>query len=149
MAPQQSSDEIRRVAKELDDAVEQKDIEKVLSCFADDCEVELGGVTLRGKDGLRQGLTWLYDRLGTVEFEPVTILVEGDTFFEEFVMKTRKQPGAEFQTGAAEVLVYEDGRVKSLRLYLDRLALARALAKGVVEKWVVRKLDQLSLRGLE
>ena len=149
MTRRQSPDEIRQAAKELDDAVEQKDVEKALSCFADDCEVELGGVTLRGKDGVRKGLAWLYDRLGTVRFEPVTILVEGDTFFEEFVMKTGKRPGDELQTDAAEVLVYEDGKVKSLRLYLDRLALAKALAKGVVEKWIVGKLDRASLRGLQ
>ena len=148
MATQRSSDEIRRAAKRLDDALEERDVETVLSCFTDDCEVEFGGVTLHGKDGLREGLEWLYDRLGTIRFEPVTILIEGNTFFEEFVMKTWKKPGAELQFSAAEVLTYEDGRIKSLRLYLDRLALAKALAKGVVEKWIVRKVANVSLRGL-
>jgi ketosteroid isomerase-like protein len=92
---------------------------------------------------------WLYDRLGTIKFQPVTILVQGNTFFEEFVMKTQKQSGAEFQTAAAEVLVYEDYKVKSLRLYVDRVALAKALAKSFVEKWIVKKLDRISLRGLQ
>jgi ketosteroid isomerase-like protein len=149
MATHHSPEEIRRRAKELDDAVEEEDVEKVLSFFSDDCEVRFGGVTLRGKDGLRRGLAWLYDRLGTVKFELVTILVEGNTLFEEFLMKTQKQPDAEFQTAAAEVLVYQDGRVTSLRLYFDRLALAHALAKGVVEKWIVKKLDRISLGDLK
>lgn len=149
MATHQSPDDIRQAAKQLDDAVEQKDVETVLSCFADDGEVQLGGVTLHGKEGLQRGLAWLYDRLGAIKFQPVTILVEGNTFFEEFVMKTRKEPGHELQITAAEVLVYEGGKVKSLRVYLDRLALARAVATGIVEKWIVRKLDQLSLRGLQ
>ena len=79
MATQQSPEEIRRAAKELDDAVDKEDIETVLSCLADDYEVELGGVTLHGKDRLRNGLRWLYDRLGTVRSEALTTLVENDT----------------------------------------------------------------------
>ena len=56
MAENQSPEEIRRVAKLLDDAVESGDMEAVLSCFADECVVELPGVTLEGKSGVKKVL---------------------------------------------------------------------------------------------
>ena len=43
MTSNRSSIKIRKVAKDLDDAVEKHDIESVLSCFLDDCEVEVFG----------------------------------------------------------------------------------------------------------
>ena len=76
----QSPDEIRRVAKVLDDAVEANDMETVLSCFADECEIEFPGVVLRGKAGLERSLKWLYRELGQIRFEPINIMVDGNKY---------------------------------------------------------------------
>ncbi len=148
MAITQSPHEIRRVAKLLDDAVESGDTEAVLSCFADECVVELPGATLRGKAGVKKALGWMYGELGRIAFDPVTILVEGNTFFEEFLLQAKRGVGAEVRVKATEVLVYQDYKVTSLRLYFDRLALAAALAHGFLEKWIVRKIERVALRGL-
>jgi len=141
-------DEIRRVAKLLDDAVESEDTATVLSCFADECEIELPGVTLHGKAGVQKALDWMYRELGTIAFEPVTILVEGGTFVEEFVLRARKAAGPEVRAKATEVLIYKDYKVTHLRFYFDRLTLARTLARGILERWIVGKMERVSLRGL-
>jgi len=96
---------------------------------------------------VRKALDWLYGELGTISFEPLTILVEGDTFFEEFVLRATKGT-MEVEIKATEVLVYRDYKVTHLRLYFDRLELAAALARGFLERWIVRKLERVSLRGL-
>ena len=54
MAETQLPEEIRRLAKLLDDAVESGDIETVLSCFADECVVELPGAMFEGKAGVKR-----------------------------------------------------------------------------------------------
>jgi ketosteroid isomerase-like protein len=141
-------DRIRTLAKQLDDAVEQGDIQAVLSFFTDDCEIELPGLKLRGKMGLQKALAWLYQQLGAIRFQPITILVEGNVFFEEFVLKAIKGPDFAFDVQATEILIYEQHKVSKLRLYFDRLAVARALARGLLEKWIVKKMEHLSLRGV-
>lgn len=41
-----SSEQIRKYAKALDDAIEKRDIEEITSYFCDDCEIELSGIKL-------------------------------------------------------------------------------------------------------
>ncbi|MDY6893107.1 MAG: nuclear transport factor 2 family protein [Chloroflexota bacterium] len=143
-----SSAQIRKVAMGLDNALEARDTELVLTYFSDDCEIELLGVKLVGKEGARRWLDWLYGHLNTVKLLPITIMVEGDTFFEEFVLKGRLQDGHEVESKQAEVLVYENYKVKSLRLYFDRLDFADAVAKGFISKAIVSQMIKASLKDL-
>ena len=148
MVHNQSSDMIRKVALDLDNAIESKSIELILSSFTDDCEIELLGTKLTGKEGVRRWLIWLYAHLDEVRFSPVTIMVDGNTFFEEFVMQAKLHDGPIVQSKQAEVIVYEDYKIKSLRLYFDRLDFADAVARGPISKAIVRQLVKTSLKGL-
>ena len=56
------TEQILKYARALDDAIEQRDIEGVVSCFSDGCEIELPGVKLTGKEGLRKSIGWMYRR---------------------------------------------------------------------------------------
>jgi len=76
MESSQSPDEIRKVAMDLDNAVEAKGTEFIFSCFSDDCEMELLGVKLAGKEGARKWINWLYRRLAMVKFLPVTLMAK-------------------------------------------------------------------------
>lgn len=145
---QQLPDEIRKVAMDFDNAIASKSIELALSSFSDDCEIELLGIKLTGKEGARKWINWLYEHLARVEFVPVTIMVDGNIFFEEFVVKAKLQDGTEIQSKQAEVLVYENYKIKSLRLYFDRLDFADSVAKGFISIKIVRRLIRESLKGL-
>ena len=58
-------------------------------------------------------------------------------------------PLASFRSAGGDVSFQDhDYKVKLLRLYLDRLALANVLAKGMFEKCLVKRLDSMSVRGL-
>lgn len=148
MIGRSSSDKIRKHAKALDDAIETQDIEGALAFFSDRSTIELFGITLKGKKEIRRGILWMYQKLGKIRFQPVTIIVEGNTFFEEFLMKAMPRKDTEFSIKASEVLIFEDGIVHSLRLYLDRMALARILARGPIEKIIVNQLHKMTLKGL-
>jgi ketosteroid isomerase-like protein len=169
-------EKIRRLARELDEALERGDTEKVVSYFAADCEIEALGVKLNGHGGVRRWLGWLFRYVDEVRFEPVVIMVDGDVFFEEFVVRAKLRGGgeavskqaeavskqaeavskqaeavskqAEAVSKQAEVLVYEDYKVKSLRVYFDRLDFADAVVKNPFEKMVVRRLIDKSTEGL-
>jgi ketosteroid isomerase-like protein len=144
----QSPEKIRKYAKALDDAIEGGNIEEVMSYFCDDCEIEVLGVKLMGKEGLRKAFGWMYKYLKGMVLIPVTIMVDGSTFFEEFIVKTKVKGGKEIQVKQAEVLVYEDYKVKSLRLYFDRLELAEAFTPNAVEQVMVKQIIKASLKGL-
>jgi len=62
-------------------------------------------------------------------------------------MKATRGDGSEAEIPATEVLVYERQKVRKLRIYFDRLAVAGIRARGLVEKWVVKKLERVTLRG--
>jgi len=148
MENKQTPEKIRKVAMDLDNAIEKKNIEKILSSFSDDCEIELLGIKLKGKEGVKKWINWLYKHLDEIKFTPVTIIVEGDIFFEEFIVKARLRDGIEIQSKQAEVLVYENYKIKSLRLYFDRLDFADAVAKGLISKRITQELIKKSLEGL-
>ena len=140
--------QIRAEAKKLDDAVEDKDVETFLSCFAENCEIELFGIRLQGKEGLQKSIDWMYEKIDQIKFEPITIIVEGNTFFEEFYLLARLENGSEMKIKAAEVLIYDDLKVISLRLYFDRMQLGNLLAKGFIDKLLFQKMNKITLKGL-
>jgi ketosteroid isomerase-like protein len=143
----QSADEIRRVAMVLDDALESQDKEIVLSCFCDDAELEVFGLTFKSKDAIERTIDWMYVQFGKIRFHPIVIMVDGSTFFEEFILCATLD-SKEIEIKAAEVLEYEEYKIKSLRLYIDRLEIAQLLSRGGIERLLVNWVNQGTLRGL-
>jgi ketosteroid isomerase-like protein len=140
--------EILGYAKAFDDAIERQDMNEVMSYFCDDSEIELLGVKLNGKEGLRNAFDWIYKYLKEMKLIPITIMVDGDVFFEEFIVKAKVKDGKELRVKQSEVLVWEDDKIKSLRLYFDRLELADAFISNLLERMMVKQLVKESLKGL-
>ena len=148
MAEKQSTDEIRRVAMTLDNAIENKNLDAVMSCFADDCEIELLRHSLYGKAGVKKWFGWLFKNVWQIKFQPIIIMAEGNTLFEEFIIRVRFESGPEIKSKQSEVLVFENDKIKCLRLYFDRLDFADTVAKDPVSKAVVSRVIKKSLEGL-
>lgn len=144
----QSPERIREVAMEFDNAIEARDVEKIVSSFADDCRIELLGITLEGKAGARKWIDWLFGNVPDIRFDPVIIIVEGNVFFEEFIVTAKRSDGTTIESRQAEVLVYEDYRIKSLRLYFDRLDFSDLIAGNVFTRKIVESVKSRSLKGL-
>ena len=69
-----STEQIRKHAKALDDAIEERNIEGVISYFCDDCEMDLLGIKLNGKEGLRKLIGWMYKYLKDISAVTMSIL---------------------------------------------------------------------------
>lgn len=148
MEHQLSPEKIRKLARALDAAIESGNVEEVTTYFPENCEIELPGIRLCGEKGLRKALAWMYGHLKEITLNPVTIMVDGNTFFEEFIVKA-KVKGKEIQAKQTEVLVYDDNyKVTKLRLYFDRLELAAAYTSNPIEKIMISQLNKASLKGL-
>jgi hypothetical protein len=144
-----SNEKIRELAKALDDAIEKHDIEELVSCFSEACEIQLPGIRLNGHEGLRKAIRWMYRYLKEITLIPITIMIQGNTFFEEFIVKARVSSG-DIEVRQAEVLVYDNGcKVREIRLYFDRLELAQAFSSNLFDRILIRKVSAVSLKGLQ
>lgn len=143
-----SSEEIRRAAMALDKALESRDLQLVTEKFTGDCEIELLSIKLLGKEGVRKWVNWMYKHVAEIKFLPVTIMVEGNKFFEEFIVEAKFHDGEEARSNQTVVLEFEKLKVKSLRMYFDRLDFSSAVAKDVISKTIVTELIKKSLEGL-
>jgi len=148
MEEKQSTDEIRRVAMTLDNAIENKRLDAVLLCFDDDCEIELIRHSLYGKAGVEKWFDWLFKNIRQIKIQPVIIMAEGNILFEEFIIRARLHSGPEIKSKQSEVLVFENDKIKCLRLYFDRLDFADTVAKDPVSKAVVSRILKKSVEGL-
>jgi ketosteroid isomerase-like protein len=144
----QTVEKIKKVAMDLDNALEKRDIELIISFFSDDCEIELLQLTLKGKDGVRKWLTWMFEQVKDFTLEPVNIIVEDDVFFEEFIVKAILPNGKNLISKQAEVLIYENYKIKSLRLYFDRLDFADAITTNFISRKIVESVIKKSLEGI-
>jgi hypothetical protein len=116
--------------------------------FVDDCEIELLGVKLSGKEGARKWLDWIYTHVAEINFLPITIMLKDNTFFEEFIVEAKFHNGEEARSRQTVVLVFENLKIKSLRMYFDRLDFSSSMAKDAISKTIVRELVKKSLEGL-
>ena len=148
MTEAQDTSRIKEVAMDFDNAIEARDIDLMVDAFTDDCEIELMGITLKGKDGARKWSEWLFSSTPSIIFKPINIMVEGNVFFEEFLVTGTLPNGNIVESKQSEVLVYENYKIKSLRLYFDRLDFADLVAQGFFSKKVVNMLKSRSLKGL-
>lgn len=148
LTEEQDEDRIRQIAMELDNAIESKDIDQIVSFFTDDTEIELMGIKLLGKDGARRWLDWLFGTLAEVKFKPIIIMVEGNIFFEEFILVGTLPNGKIVESKQSEVLVYENYKIKNLRVYFDRLDFADIVAEDFISRKIVKTLISRSLKGL-
>jgi len=144
----QTPDGIKSAAMDFDNAIEKMNVDKLLEFFTDDCEVIVLNEVLKGKDGARKFFDWLFANVIKIKFVPVNIMVENDVFFEEFIVKAKLPDGTSVVSNQAEVLVFENYKIKSLRLYLDRLDFANAIATDFISKGIIKTIIKRSLKGL-
>jgi ketosteroid isomerase-like protein len=143
-----SAEKIRELAKALDDAIERVNIEEIVAYFADDCQIHLPSISLSGHEGLRRAISWMYRYLKEIVLVPNAIIIQGNIFFEEFTVKA-KTNGRSIELKQAEVLEYgTDYKVKSIRLYFDRLQLARAVSSNFIDQIIIKRITRAFLKGL-
>jgi ketosteroid isomerase-like protein len=148
MAQVQNGDRIREVAMEFDNAIEARDVYAITEAFTENCEIEIMGITLSGKDGVRRWANWLFNSVPEIKFTPVVIMVNEGIFFEEFIVTSTLPNGKIVRSKQSEVLVYENYKIKSLRIYFDRLDFSDFVLRDFLSKRVVKMLKSRSLRGL-
>jgi len=148
MYENQNKDKIIKLAEDLDNELELQIVDKMIPYFSEDCEIEIFGIKMKGKHELIKWLNWFFDMFDTIEFEPIVIMIENNIFFEEFIIHVSFKQDKKLSVKVAEVLEYDNYKIKSLRLYLDRLEFADIFTARSLSKKLVKLIKKRSLKGL-
>ncbi len=144
-----AKEKMETIIRDYIEAFVKGDIEKALSFFAEDATYVTPWGTFKGKDEIRRFLTWNAQTVTdfTVTDSGIGIMVQENKAVYEHIL------GATMEGVRGEVLsmcAYEfsDEKIQHLRTVLDRLSIAKQVAKGWLAKRVVNSVVKRTEKGL-
>ena len=133
------------------DAFNRKDLEGLLSFFADDAVMVRPEGTFHGKDEIRRFYVWNFvGYLQNTLFEK-DLVVEGNKVVLEFVSEaTIVRSGKKLKQHLPGMVMFEfkDGRVQQVHDYYNKLLGAQQLANGWFEKTIINAVVKRMEKGL-
>jgi uncharacterized protein (TIGR02246 family) len=134
-----SIEENRRILSDLHAAVNNRDLDKALSLFADDASwIVMPGGTCYSKDEIRKYLEKTmkaYEKFNLRDIHPP--VVSGEMATHEFMFDVKLKGGPEGSVPSVVVAEFRNGRITQIRNYIDKLEAAKQLAKGTLAKRTV------------
>ena len=144
-----AEEKIPSLMREFVKTMEDGDVEKSLSYFAE------GGIwanpngTFRGKDELRRCVSAMYDQMKDIKVKEcgLGIIAQGNkAFFEHELSGTAEGKKVAFLA----ICAYEfaDDKIKEVRTTFDRLSMAQQAVKGGLPKMMVNMIVKQAEKGL-
>jgi uncharacterized protein (TIGR02246 family) len=134
-----SIEENRTILADLHAAINRRDMDKIMSLFADDASwIVMPGGTCYSKDEIRK-----YFEKGMKTFEKFILrdihppVVSGEMATHEFMIDVKVKGSPEGSVPSVVVAEFRNGQITQIRWYVDKLEAAKQLASGVVAKRAV------------
>jgi uncharacterized protein (TIGR02246 family) len=133
-----SIEENRRILTDLHAALNNRDLDRAMSLFADDASwIVMPGGTCYSKDEIRKYLEKImktYEKFNLRDIHPP--VVSGEMATHEYMIDVKRK-GREGSLPSVVVAEFRNGRITQLRNYIDKLEAAKQLAQGTVAKRAV------------
>jgi len=137
-----SVEENRKIAWDFHAALNNRDLDKALSLFADDASwIVMPGATIYTKQDIKkyfEKIMKTYPKFIVRDIHPP--VVSGDMLTHEYIHEVRLQDGSEGQIPAVVVMELRNGKITQVRHYIDKLEAAKQMAKGAVTKRAVASI---------
>lgn len=136
--------------RELADAYEKGDLNKMLSLFTDDITFINPFGTFEGKAEAERFLGWNLKNVKTekINEEGIGIIVQGDkAFYDHRVFCKIDDDHAEFL--AMSSFEFSNGKIKLWRQLFDRLSIAEQAASGFLPQKAVGAIVREARKGLD
>ncbi len=134
-----SIEENRRILSDLHTAINNRDVDKAISLFADDASfIMMPGSKCSSKAEIRKYFEKMmknYEKLVFRDIQPP--VVSGDMATHEYMIDVKLRNGPEGTVPALVVAEFHSGRITEIRQYVDRLEAAKRLARGAAAKRAV------------
>ena len=144
-----TEEKIASIMREFVGTLAKGDVEKGLSCFAEDATWVCPMGTFQGKDELRRYLTWMAQSMQdqTVTESGLGIMVQGNKAFFEHILGGTME-GMRVEALAMCAYEFSDEKIQQIRTVFDRLSMAQQAAKGWFPKWLVGSIAKRAAKGL-
>jgi ketosteroid isomerase-like protein len=137
-----SLEENRRILSDLHAAINNRDLDKALSLFADDASwIVMPGGTCYSKDDIRkyfEKIMKTYEKFNLRDIHPP--VVSGEMATHEFMFNLKMKGRPEGSLPSVVVAEFRNGRITQIRNYIDKLEAAKQMAKGTLEKRTVARI---------
>jgi len=146
-----SEEKIESVMRDFIEALVKRDVEKVLSFFAEDAVWVTPEGTFKGKEELKRYSTWSAQQNPdlTVRDAGIAIMVKGNRAVYEHVVGGTFQ-GMKWEALAMCVYEFSDEKIQHIRSVYDRLSTAKqvAVARGWLAERVISYIVKQAEKGL-
>jgi len=145
-----SEEKIESVIRGFVAAIENKDVEKVLSFVAED-PVWFGPEgTFKGKEEWKRYLTWMAKVNTDIKFKDVGIgiMVKGNHAVYQYTFEAKATNGMKFEVPGICLYEFKNEKIQQHYAVVDRLLLAKQAAKGTVAKRLVSSIVNRMEKGL-
>jgi steroid delta-isomerase-like uncharacterized protein len=118
-----------RVIHDLVAAISSQYVEKIASCFTEDCfyeDVALGGV-MRGREAVKAGYSDFFADIPDFKLELESLFIAGNWVGSGWVMTGTPTTGKSFSTRGASISELQGGKIKRNTDYYDPASLLQQL----------------------
>jgi len=145
-----SERELESFLRDFGKAWVERDVEKMLSFFAEDGVFVSRDGTFKGKEELRRFWTWDVKVNPNVKYRDagVGIVVKGNKIFHELIVEGVTPDGRKFEIPGMDVYEISDGKIQQKRSFYDGLSIAKQCAKGWLEKTIINAVVNRMEKGL-
>jgi ketosteroid isomerase-like protein len=108
------------IVERLFSTVERKDVDAYLACFTEDAEYKAGNFpAVFGHQAIREFAAQIIPLFNQVEHKVKNSWQNGDTIISEMDLVYHRKDGKVVTVPCVDIVQLENGKVKSLRAYLD------------------------------
>jgi ketosteroid isomerase-like protein len=125
-----SEEDQKTAIRGLNQAFEKKDLDRVLSFYAEDATLVVPEGTFDGKGQIRQWWGWQIQQLSQGTSEEIDMMAEGDEIAAAHVIGATLTNGAKWKTPIACFYKFTGPKIQRHRMYYDRLSIAQQAATG-------------------
>lgn len=145
-----SEEKIESLTRDFSEAFVSRDVERMLSFWAEDGVWVSPVGTFRGKEEIRRYLTWDVQVTPNIKVKDigVGILVKGNKSFYESISENVTPDGRKFEIRAISVHEFSGDKIQHVRLFYDRLSIAKQATKGWLEKLIINTVVSRAEKGL-
>jgi len=139
---------MKDVVRGLNQAIEKKDVEAVVSLYAEKAILIAPEGTFEGREEIRRYWMWQGHSALEVTSTETEMIVQGSKLAAEHIIAATLKNGAKWQVSIACMYEFADGKIKLHKMSYDRLSVAKQAAKGWLAKKLVNSIISRMEKGL-
>jgi len=134
-----SEKKIESVIRGWREAIEKRDVEKALSFVAEDAVWVAPEGTFRGKEEWKRYLTWMAKVTPEIKLKDagIGIMPKGNKAVSQYTLEAKTLDGMKYEVPGICIYELKNEKIQQHSTVLDRLLVAKQVAKGTVTKRLV------------